>query len=147
MKTQRLTQQFQNIIDLAVQLATEVSADALMILLEGQTEWDLLRDAVGPQKVLLAADFPAELEGAGEAGFPTVVLNMPESPVHEKLTQALLESVADDILAPARASLRSIAASRQTQSIPSALFISMSISADSPLGICGNSKRKCRSTR
>jgi DNA integrity scanning protein DisA with diadenylate cyclase activity len=40
------------------------------------------------------------LEGAAEAGFPAVVLNMPDSPVHEKLTQALLESVADDILAP-----------------------------------------------
>ncbi len=100
MKTQRLTKQFQNIIDLAVQLAGEAAADALMILLEGQADWGLLREAVGPQKVLLAADFPAELEGAAEAGFPVVALNMPDSPVHEKLTQALLESVADDILAP-----------------------------------------------
>ncbi len=100
MKTQRLTEQFQNIIDLAAQLAGEVSADALMILLEGQADWDGLRRAVGDQKVFLAADFPAELEGATDAGFPNVVLNMPDSPVHEKLTQALLESVADDILAP-----------------------------------------------
>jgi diadenylate cyclase len=100
MRTQRLTEQFQNIIDLAADLAGVVAADALMIMLEGQADWDLLREAVGPHKVLLAADFPAELEGAAEAGFPTVVLNMTESPVHEKLTQALLESVADDILAP-----------------------------------------------
>jgi diadenylate cyclase len=100
MKTQKLTEQFQSIIDLAAQLAAVVSADALMILLEGQTEWERLRDACGEQRVLLAADFPAELDGAAEAGFPTVVLNMADSPVYEKLTQALLESVADDILAP-----------------------------------------------
>ena len=48
---------------------------------------------------MLAADFPAQIEGAAEAACRTVVLKMPESPVHEKLTQALLESVADDILA------------------------------------------------
>jgi diadenylate cyclase len=100
MKTQKLTEQFQSIIDLAAQLAAVVSADALMILLEGQTEWDRLREMCGDQRVLLAADFPAELDGAAEAGFPTVVLNMADSPVYEKLTQALLESVADDILAP-----------------------------------------------
>jgi diadenylate cyclase len=47
---------------------------------------------------VLAADYPLELDGATAAGFPLVVLNMAESPVHEKLTQALLESVADDIL-------------------------------------------------
>ncbi len=100
MKAQKLTEQFQSIIDLAAQLAGVVSADALLILLEGPTDWARLRIACGEQRVLLAADFPAELEGAQEAGFPTVVLNMAESPVLEKLTQALLESVADEILVP-----------------------------------------------
>ncbi len=56
--------------------------------------------AVGRRRVLLAADLASELEGAADAGFPVVVLNMADSPVQEKLTQALLESVADDILAP-----------------------------------------------
>ena len=100
MKTQRLTEQFQSILDLAVQMGSTASADGLMILLEGQMDWESLREAVGPQKVVLAADFPADLDGAAEAGFPLVSLNMAESPVNEKLTQALLEAVADDILAP-----------------------------------------------
>ena len=47
MRTQRLTEQFQNIIDLAADLAGVVAADALMIMLEGQADWDLLREAVG----------------------------------------------------------------------------------------------------
>ncbi len=100
MRTQNITDQFQHVIDLAADLAQVVSADALMILLEGTTDWDRLREAVGSQRVVLAADFASELEGSADAGFPGVVLNMADSPVHEKLTQALLESVADDILAP-----------------------------------------------
>ena len=100
MKHQKLDEQFQSIIDLAAQLAAAVSADALLILLEAIADWKELREAVGSQRVVLAADFAAELEGAVDAGFPTVVLNMAESPVHEKITQALLESVADDILVP-----------------------------------------------
>lgn len=100
MRTQKLTDQSQSIIDLAAQLAEVVSADALMILLEGSTDWLQLRKAVGRRRVLLAADLASELEGAAEAGFPVVILNMSDSPVQEKLTQALLESVADDILAP-----------------------------------------------
>jgi DNA integrity scanning protein DisA with diadenylate cyclase activity len=95
----KITEQFQSIIDLAARLAEVVSADALLILLEGPTDWQELREATTGQRVLLAADYPLELEGAAAAGFPLVVLNMAESPVHEKLTQALLESVADDILA------------------------------------------------
>lgn len=100
MRTQKLTDQFQHVIDLAAQLAEDVSADALMILLEGSTDWTQLRRAVGRRRVLLAADLASELEGAANAGFPIVVLNMADSPVQEKLTQALLESVADDILTP-----------------------------------------------
>jgi diadenylate cyclase len=100
MRPIRLTEQFQNIIDLAARLASDVSADALMIFLEAPADWQELREATTGQRVLLAADYAAELDGAAEAGFPVVVLNMPESPVYEKLTQALLESVADDILSP-----------------------------------------------
>jgi DNA integrity scanning protein DisA with diadenylate cyclase activity len=94
----KLTEQFQNIIDLAARLAEVVVADALLILLEGPTDWQELREATTGQRVVLAADYPLELDGAAAAGFPLVVLSMAESPVHEKLTQALLESVADDIL-------------------------------------------------
>jgi diadenylate cyclase len=100
MKLLKLTEQFQKIIDLAAQLAESVEADALLLLLERPADWDELRQITPDIKVLLAADSPEEIEGAAEAGFATIVLNMPESPVYEKLTQALLESVADDILAP-----------------------------------------------
>ena len=67
MKTQRLTDQFQHIIDLAAQLAGIVSADALMILLEGQTDWERCARRWVEQKVLLAADFAGGI-GRGRRG-------------------------------------------------------------------------------
>jgi diadenylate cyclase len=98
-KTYRFTEQFETVFEVAARLSRAVDADALLLLLEGPTDWDRLREHANGEKILIAADFPAQVEGAADAGLATVVLKMPEAPVHEKLTQALLESVADDILA------------------------------------------------
>jgi len=98
-KTYRFTDQFQTIFEVAAKLSQAVDADALMLLVDGPTDWERLKKQAGEEKILIAADFPAQIEGAAEAGLATVVLKMPEAPVYEKLTQALLESVADDILA------------------------------------------------
>ena len=99
MKATRFTEQFLGVFDLAVKLAHAVEADALMLLLEGPCDWQRLKSLAGEEKLLIAADVPAQIEGAGEDGLATVLLNSPEAPVHEKLTQAMLESVADEILA------------------------------------------------
>jgi len=69
-------------------------------LLERSLDWDKLRESTGKLKVLLAADHENFLDGAKEAGFSTVQLALAGSPVYEQLTQALLESVADDLLPP-----------------------------------------------
>jgi len=71
-----------------------------LLLLEGPGDWGRLKSLAGQQKVIVAADSPAALEGAKEAGLETVSLNMPESPVYDRLTQAILEAVADDVVAP-----------------------------------------------
>jgi DNA integrity scanning protein DisA with diadenylate cyclase activity len=99
LKATRLTEQFLNVFDLAVKLARSVEADTMMLLLEGPCDWDRLSTLIGDQKLLIAADVPAQIEGAAAAGLPTVLLNAPDAPVYEKLTQAMLESVADEILA------------------------------------------------
>lgn len=100
MVPQKLTEQFQGLLDLSAQLGRTVGADALLILLDGPTDWHRLQGLVGEEKILIAADFESQVSGAADAGLSTVVLKMPGAPVYEKLTQALLESVADDILAP-----------------------------------------------
>lgn len=100
MKPQKFVEQFEQFYDFAVQICRTVSADALLVMLDGPTEWEQLQARAGETKVLVAADTAEELAGAKEAGLDTVILNMVGSPVLERITQALLESVADEFLAP-----------------------------------------------
>ena len=90
MNTYRFTDQLQTIFEAAVELSRSVDADGLLLLLEGPADWDRLKMLGGDEKILVAADFAPQLEGAADAGLPTVLLKMPEAPVNEKLTQALL---------------------------------------------------------
>jgi diadenylate cyclase len=98
--TTKFTEQLQAFCDLAIRLVKHEDADALLFLLESSLDWEKLREITGSQHVLLASDQQEHLVGAEEFDFDTVLLNIPDSPVYERLTQALLESVADDLLAP-----------------------------------------------
>jgi DNA integrity scanning protein DisA with diadenylate cyclase activity len=57
----------------------------------------------GKSKLIVAADTAGQLIGAKEDGIPSVQLDMPDSPMYERLTQSVLEAVADDLLAPGSA--------------------------------------------
>jgi diadenylate cyclase len=100
MKIQRFDAQFATLIDLAARLSRETEAGSVLVMLEGQTEWSELKQRLNGDKVVVAADTAEELVGAEEAGLATIVLNMSDSPVIEKLTQALLTGVARELLAP-----------------------------------------------
>ena len=100
MPTIKFTDQLEAFCQLATQLAKREEADSLLILLEGSYNWDRLRETLGKASVILASDKAEHLEGAEDAGFDTIELNIPESPVYVRLTQALLESVADELLTP-----------------------------------------------
>ena len=96
----KLSNQLRALCAAAVALGISQEADSLLLLLERQLKWPDLREALGPWKTVIAADHEEYLEGAAEHGFDVVPLSMPDSPVYDRLTQALLESVADDFLAP-----------------------------------------------
>lgn len=100
MKSLRFNEQFKTVYDSAVQLTRAVEARALLVLLDGPTNWEELLQHAAGLRVVVAADTPEQLEGAAAAGLSIVVLEMPESPVYAKLSQALLEAVADEILEP-----------------------------------------------
>jgi DNA integrity scanning protein DisA with diadenylate cyclase activity len=95
-----LSQQFPTIFDLAVQMCAAVEADAILLMLEGTVDWSALRQRLGAGKLIVAADLAEEVAGAAEAGLATLVLGMEDSPVFEKLTQAVLESVGAELLSP-----------------------------------------------
>ncbi len=96
----RFTEQFKGLFSLAVQMTATAAVDAIILLLDGPAEWSRLKSMAGKAKVIVAADTVEQLEGAEEAGLKTIRLNMPESTMYERLTQSVLEAVADDLLAP-----------------------------------------------
>lgn len=98
MSPKKLSDQFCTLFEVALALARSRQVEAILLLVEEPTDWELLKRLGDGQRIVIAADRLEQVEGAGDFGLATVVLNMAESPVYEKLSQALLEAVADDIL-------------------------------------------------
>lgn len=96
----RLTDQFKTLLSLARKIVEAEEAHAILLLLEGPTDWARLKNLVGETKLVVVANTNKELAGAKETGLDTVCLDMPDSPVYERLTQSILEAVADDLLTP-----------------------------------------------
>jgi diadenylate cyclase len=124
MKPQPLNDQFAAIYQLAVQLSKTFEVDALLVMLDGPTDWTQLQSIAGDIKLLVAADSAEQLAGAAEVGLQTVVLDSVEVSMQERLTQALLESVAADILVPG-ASVIAVYTGFQAGSIDSISYISL----------------------
>src|SRR5687767_10410997 len=76
--------------DLAARLCRAGQANAILAMLVGPTDWEKLLQQVEGLTAVVAADSAEDLAGAAEAGLATIVLDMEDSPVIEKLTQALL---------------------------------------------------------
>ncbi len=100
MDTLRFTEQFRQLFQLALDLCESARAEAVLLMLDGPADWNRLKTLADDQKVVVAADSPGRLEGAREAGLDCVCLEMSGGPIYERLTRAVLEAVADDILAP-----------------------------------------------
>ncbi len=101
MTIQKFTKEFASVVDSAGGLACAISADAILFLLDGATDWERLREKIPAEisRVLVAADREADLEEAANYGLTPLVLNKEDSPLLERLQHALLEAVADELLA------------------------------------------------
>jgi len=100
MATQRLTKHNAAMIRAAMELAKDRGADALLLLLEGSTDWKRVAELVhGSEKpTIVAVDSRSDLEGAAEAGLLPVALNKEKAPMLERLQHALLEAAADELI-------------------------------------------------
>ncbi len=98
----KFTPQLEAFCERAVSLADLYEADAILVLAERPLDWAKLQEAVGKHTLLVAADTEDHLAGVHEddsgVKFDTIVLGMAGAPVYERLTQALLETVADEHL-------------------------------------------------
>lgn len=100
MSPQKSSEKFNTLCELALQLSKAVDADALLLVVESPLDWEQVKKLIGRRKLLIAGDTHEQMQGAHEAELDTVLLNMPEAPVYDKLTQALLGAVANEQLAP-----------------------------------------------
>lgn len=98
----RFTPQLQGFCAAAVALADEHSADAILFLAERPIDWAKLQHAVGARQLVVAADSEDQLAGAADEDsgvtLETILLGMNDAPVYERLTQALLGAVSDEVL-------------------------------------------------
>jgi DNA integrity scanning protein DisA with diadenylate cyclase activity len=100
MKPVKIDDQLAGFLDLAAKLCRDQEASAVLVLLPGPTDWEALKEHFAGLKIVITADQPQEIAGATEAGLETILLNLPEAPVFERLTQALLTGVAREIFSP-----------------------------------------------
>ena len=101
MTVQKFTREFASVIESAGELACAVKADAILVLLDSATDWERLRELVPSEikRILVAADRIEDLAEADKFGLIPLVLNKEDSPLLERLQHALLEAVADELLA------------------------------------------------
>ena len=86
----------------AAAFAKETDADAVLVLQDFEASWDDLLKSDDLPMIVVASSHDSILEGAREAELDVVPLNrtLDAAPVTERLTHALLESVADELLKP-----------------------------------------------
>lgn len=102
MATQRLTKPNAAMIRAAVGLIWDRGSDALLLLLDGSTDWKRIGELVmGVGKpTIVAVDSIHDLEGAAEAGLLPLALNKEKAPMLERLQHALLEAAANELIRP-----------------------------------------------
>ncbi len=98
----RLTKSSAAIIKVAAALLTDVGGDAMLLLLDGPSDWRRIAELTEPtgKLAIVAADSVSELEGAAEAGLKPLPLNKEKAPLLERLQHALLEAAADEMIRP-----------------------------------------------
>ena len=97
---QRSTEQFATFFGLAVRLAKVTEAEAILVWLPADADLEAIKTRVDDITLLVGSDDTSTLESAAEAGLDVVNVDASAGPIYEKLAQALLQSVADELLSP-----------------------------------------------
>jgi DNA integrity scanning protein DisA with diadenylate cyclase activity len=107
----RLTDSFRNLLRAAGELAVKESAEAILVLVDGSADWPRLKssaesvleeqsgDSSQKPRFLVAVSSTKHLEEVQKAGLAGVSVPLENLPIHDRITQALLEAVADDLVA------------------------------------------------
>jgi diadenylate cyclase len=92
--------QLEQLLGTAARLVDETDAAAILLMVDERLDWERIRQVAGTGPVLVAADAESELAGASDHGMTPVTIDVAGLPVHERITQAVLECVAADTIPP-----------------------------------------------
>jgi len=92
--------QLEQLLGTAARLVDETDAAAILLMVDERLDWERIRQVVGTGPMLVAADAESELAGASDHGMTPVTIDVAGLPVHERITQAVLECVAADTIPP-----------------------------------------------
>lgn len=87
-------------MEAGMKLVKATEADALLVLLEKPTDWTRLKKKTANYVLVIATHDEVVHAAAAEAEVHSVHLEIPEASVQNQLTQAVLESVAAEIIKP-----------------------------------------------
>lgn len=97
----KFTDTFIKLLEQTIQIRDLVEANSLVILIEGEVDFGRLKKITKDVPVIIVANSEELLSEAKTAGFQTVLIGLSDtSPVYDRITLAIIESIADDILLP-----------------------------------------------
>ncbi|MDR3620395.1 MAG: diadenylate cyclase [Paludisphaera borealis] len=87
------------ILSIAAEAAQRLGAAGVLVMPEGPLEWDLVRSVTnGDVDFLLASSSDRQVEAIKKAGLTAIELEPTEAGIAERITLALIEAVANDLL-------------------------------------------------
>lgn len=92
------TESFKSFVEAAAKLCKASDADALLILLEDSIDWKATAKKAQHCQLLIASHSEEIIALATEAGMQTIHIDMPEATIQERLSQAVLGSVAAELI-------------------------------------------------
>ena len=101
MEPLKFTDAFRQLLEVALRARQDMDASAILLLVEGPVDWGRLRKCCGETKVIVAASQPEFLQGAKQHLFHTVAVDDNDTvSIYDRLTHAILESVAAEFIPP-----------------------------------------------
>ncbi len=94
------SEQIATMFGLGVRLGRLREADAILIWTEGGEDWEQLKRLAADFTVLVASDEATHAAGAVNAGLDVLQLDKESQSIFDKLSQALLKAVSEDLLSP-----------------------------------------------
>ena len=95
-----LDKAFFSLVDSANRLAKATEADAILLLLEQKPDIARLKKKISQTNLVVATHVEDLAQAMRTTEIPVIELDIPEASVQDRLTQAVLESVADEYLRP-----------------------------------------------